>query len=145
MIITKLRRLNAILKALGQKGCTLKLDFSTPITYEAVRKAYITLANRSIDVRYEVANPLELTFVTYEEEMKVWTQKKRETEFAVITFGSAMEEKLVKTKPEGGQIEVTEEFVDLALKKVEDDIREVYRKNIIDEMVEARLKERGLV
>ncbi len=144
MIITKLRKLNAILKELGEKSVVAEIDHTLPITYGEVAKNYPKLGSRKIDVHYELSNPLELTYITYEEQVKVWGPKTRETEFATITF-ETQEEKTVKVDGKGAQIAINEEFVDAALKKVTERIREVTRINLIDELVTERLKEKGIV
>ncbi len=155
-MISKLRKLNAALKELGHRGVLITLDYKTPKTYSAVSAACLaekkSLVNRAVDVGYDTHSPLELTYITYEEFLNVWTQTSpggitKETEFATISFGEKNSKTTQSTKrnPISGNIEVNEEFVDLALEQTLEKVKEKYRSNIIEELVNARLKDAGLV
>jgi hypothetical protein len=143
-MISKLRRLNTLLAELGEKNLTLTFNQELPKTRSIIASSVKLGSN--IDASYEPRNPLVLEFVTYE---KVWGQPEKvtaETEFATITVKNHVappEER--KQNPRGGTIEVTEEFGDYALKLLEEKVRAKFKEEIITELVEARLKERGLV
>ncbi len=147
-MIKKLHQLNKALRELGQNGYTITkmADAQSHTRQEITAALNKAIGARYVDVCYEIQNPLELTYVIYQE--RVETEADRtvfDNGFATLSRRVTTEPRTVRWGADTGNIIVTEDFVDVALKDTLAKVKELFTKNIVEEMVKARLKERGLV
>jgi hypothetical protein len=141
-MIKKLRKLNKLLGLVGQSGYTISLSHSMPATISSLPEGTLK-GGRFCDVIYE-RGELTLNFVAYDVEQVPEVAERNVNEFASLQVrtGNTVPR---RTRAAFGVIDITEEFLDNANAQLLEKYRAVIKAKIVDDLVNSRLKDEGLV